>query len=56
MNVSGEAARLGSVADLVAEGALRAAITVTYPLEDAARALEEFTSGHTLGKHLITMR
>ena len=56
VNVSGEAARLASVADLAAEGALRAAITVTYPLEDAARALEEFTSGHTLGKHLITMR
>jgi len=56
VNVSGDAARLAWVADLVAEGALRAAITVTYPLEDAARALEEFTSGHTLGKHLITMR
>ena len=55
VNVSGDAAELAGLADLVAERSVRPAITQTYGLEEAARALEEFTSGHTLGKHLIRM-
>ena len=55
VNVSGDPTKLAGLAAIVAEGSVRAAVTVTYELEEAARALEGFTSGHTLGKHLIRM-
>jgi NADPH:quinone reductase-like Zn-dependent oxidoreductase len=40
---------------MVAEGRLHVAIRRTYPLEDGARALKDFTDGHTLGKLVISV-
>ena len=54
-NVGGDPQYLGALADLVAAGALRPAIRRTYPLEDAAQALSDLTSEHTLGKLVIAM-
>ena len=40
---------------MVADGRLQAAIQRSYPFEDAAQGLKEFTEQHTLGKVVITM-
>lgn len=54
-NVNGNPAHLGTVASLVAEGTLTVPIRRTYPLSDAAQAIADFTSQHTLGKLVIAM-
>jgi NADPH:quinone reductase-like Zn-dependent oxidoreductase len=54
-NVGSNPAYLTPLAEMVADGRLRAAIQRTYPLEDAAQALKDFTEQHTLGKLVITM-
>ena len=48
-----EPALLGPLADMVAEDTLRVAIHRTYPLGDAAPALEDFSTQHTLGKLVV---
>jgi NADPH:quinone reductase-like Zn-dependent oxidoreductase len=55
MNANGNAAHLGELADLVAGGRVRAAVTARYPLDDAPRALHDLTEQHTLGKKVITV-
>jgi NADPH:quinone reductase-like Zn-dependent oxidoreductase len=55
-NANGNPALLGTLAELVAEGKLLVSIRRTYPLEDAATALEAFTNEHSLGKLLILMK
>jgi NADPH:quinone reductase-like Zn-dependent oxidoreductase len=54
-NAGGNPGHLRGLADLVVQGKLRAPIRRTYPLADAGRALEDFTTDHTLGKLVITM-
>jgi NADPH:quinone reductase-like Zn-dependent oxidoreductase len=54
-NVGSDPGHLGTLADMVVAGTLRVAITSTYPLADAARALEDFTDQHTVGKRIISM-
>jgi NADPH:quinone reductase-like Zn-dependent oxidoreductase len=54
-NASGDPSRLAPLATLVGQGKVRVAIRRTYPLADAAQALADFTSEHTLGKLLIAM-
>jgi NADPH:quinone reductase-like Zn-dependent oxidoreductase len=54
-NISSNPAHLTPLAEMVADGRLRAAIQRTYPLEDGAQALKDFTEQHTLGKLVITM-
>lgn len=54
-NVGGNPALLPSLGELVKEGRLRAPIRRTYPLDEAATALQDLTNQHTLGKLLITM-
>jgi NADPH:quinone reductase-like Zn-dependent oxidoreductase len=53
---NGDASHLGPLATLVLEDKVRAAIRRTFPLEEAAEALREFTEQHTLGKVLIQVR
>ncbi|UYM03699.1 NADP-dependent oxidoreductase [Solicola gregarius] len=50
-----DAAMLARLAELVSSGELVVDIAATYPLEDAAGALEASRSGHTRGKVVITM-
>src|SRR5438093_234803 len=54
-NVGGNPEHLSGMAELVVKGALRVAIRRTYPLADAAQALHDFATEHTLGKLVITM-
>ncbi len=46
---------LAPLADLVVQGSVRVAVKRTYPLADAARAIGEFTTEHTVGKLVISM-
>jgi NADPH2:quinone reductase len=52
-NVGGNPAHLPTLARLMKERKLRAPITTTYTLGEAATALQDLTSRHTLGKLLI---
>jgi NADPH:quinone reductase len=54
-NANSNPALLGTLAELVGEGALRVPIRRTYPLDDAATALKDFASEHSLGKLLIVV-
>ena len=54
-NVGSNPAYLTPLAEMVADGRLRAAIQRTYPLEDGAQALRDLAEQHTLGKLVITV-
>jgi NADPH2:quinone reductase len=54
-NSGGNPAHLPSLADLVVQGKLQVAIRRTYPLDDSARALQDFANEHTVGKLVMTM-
>jgi len=54
-NVGGNPAHLPALADLVVQGKLSVAIRRTYGLADAAKALQDFSNEHTLGKLVITV-
>jgi NADPH:quinone reductase-like Zn-dependent oxidoreductase len=54
-NIGSNPAYLTPLAEMVADGRLRAAIQRSYPLEDGAQALKDFTEEHTLGKLVIVM-
>jgi NADPH:quinone reductase-like Zn-dependent oxidoreductase len=54
-NIGSDPSHLGALADMIVAGTLRVAITSTYLLADAARALEDFTDQHTVGKRIISM-
>ncbi len=54
-NVGSNPAYLTPLAAMVADGRLQAAVQRSYPLEDGAQGLKEFTEQHTLGKVVITM-
>jgi NADPH:quinone reductase-like Zn-dependent oxidoreductase len=54
-NAGGNPALLGALADLVSAGTLRVPIRLTFPLKDAADALQTFTNEHTLGKLVIAV-
>jgi NADPH:quinone reductase-like Zn-dependent oxidoreductase len=54
-NANGNPALLGTLGGLVADGKLRAPIRRTYPLDEGATALQDFTAEHSLGKLLIVM-
>ena len=54
-NVGGNPALLPALGELVKEGRLRTPIRRTYPMDEAATALQDLTNRHTLGKLLITI-
>jgi NADPH:quinone reductase-like Zn-dependent oxidoreductase len=54
-NSGGNPAHLTTLADLVVQGKLRVPIRRKYALDDAAQALQDFATEHTLGKLAITM-
>jgi NADPH:quinone reductase-like Zn-dependent oxidoreductase len=54
-NSNGDPAHLPTLAGLVVQGELRTAARRTYPLADAANALQDFVNEHTLGKLVITV-
>jgi NADPH:quinone reductase-like Zn-dependent oxidoreductase len=54
-NSGGNPAHLPGLADLTVQGKLRVAIRRTYPLDDAAQALQDFAGQHTVGKLVVTM-
>jgi NADPH:quinone reductase len=54
-NAGGDPSQLGTLASMIEEGTLKAAIQRMYPLADAAQALADFTNKHTVGKLVITM-
>jgi NADPH:quinone reductase-like Zn-dependent oxidoreductase len=54
-NAGGDPAHLPTLAGLIVQGELRAAVRRTYALADAAQALEDFANDHTLGKLAISM-
>jgi NADPH:quinone reductase-like Zn-dependent oxidoreductase len=54
-NIGSNPAYLTPLAEMVADGRLRAAVQRSYPLEDGAQALKDFTEEHTLGKLVIVM-
>lgn len=54
-NINGNPAHLEALANMIADGKLRAVIRRTYPLADAAQALTDFAQQHTLGKLVITV-
>jgi len=54
-NAGGNPAHLRPLADLAVQGKLCPAIRRTYPLAEAAQALQDFVKEHTLGKLVITM-
>ena len=54
-NTGGHPPFLPALADLVVQGMVRVAIRRTYPLADVAQALQDFATGHTLGKLVISM-
>jgi NADPH:quinone reductase-like Zn-dependent oxidoreductase len=53
-NTGGHPPHLPALGALVVQGSLRVAIRRTYALEDAAQALQDFASQHTLGKLVIS--
>jgi NADPH:quinone reductase-like Zn-dependent oxidoreductase len=54
-NIGSDPSHLGVLAAMIEGGNLRAAITRTYALSDAALALSAFADLHTVGKLVITM-
>jgi NADPH:quinone reductase-like Zn-dependent oxidoreductase len=54
-NANGNPGHLAVLGKLVEWGDLGVPIRRTYPLVDAAKALEDFTNEHTVGKLVITM-
>ncbi len=54
-NTGSDPGHLPALAGFVVHGQLRVAIRRTYPLADAATALHDFTTEHTLGKLVITV-
>jgi len=54
LDANGNPARLPELAELVAGGKVRVAVTRTYPFHDAAQALTDLIEQHTLGKLVIT--
>ena len=54
-NTGGNPPLLPALADLVVQGQLRVAIRRTYALADAAQALQDFATGHTRGKLVISV-
>jgi NADPH:quinone reductase-like Zn-dependent oxidoreductase len=54
-NANGNPAKLATLAEPVASGQVRVAVTRTYPLDDAAQALRDLQERHTLGKLVITV-
>jgi NADPH:quinone reductase-like Zn-dependent oxidoreductase len=54
-NTGGHPPFLPALANLVVQGMVRVAIRRTYALAEAAQALQDFATGHTLGKLVITM-
>jgi len=52
-NSNGDTAHLATMARLIADGSVRAAISRTYPLADAAQAMSDLSSLHSLGKRVI---
>ncbi len=54
-NSGGNPAHLPGLADLVVQGKLQVAIRRTYPMDDAAQALQDFANQHTVGKLVVTM-
>jgi NADPH:quinone reductase-like Zn-dependent oxidoreductase len=54
-NVGSDPSHLGPLATMVRSGSLTVPVRSTYPLADAARALRDFTDGHTLGKLVVTV-
>jgi NADPH:quinone reductase-like Zn-dependent oxidoreductase len=53
-NTGGHPPHLPALGGLVVQGKLRVAIRRTYALADAAQALQDFVTGHTLGKLVIS--
>jgi NADPH:quinone reductase-like Zn-dependent oxidoreductase len=54
-NANGNPGHLVALGELLAKGDLRVPVRRTYPLADAAKALEDFMKEHTVGKLVITM-
>ena len=54
-NATGNPGHLTALGDLVVKGDVRVPVRKTYPLADAAKALEDFQTEHTVGKLVITM-
>jgi NADPH:quinone reductase-like Zn-dependent oxidoreductase len=54
-NVGSDPSHLEPLAAMVRDGSITVPIRSTYPLADAARALKDFTEGHTVGKLVITV-
>jgi NADPH2:quinone reductase len=54
-NAGGDPAHLPTLAGLIVQGELRVAVRRTYPLADAAQALQDFANEHTLGKLAISI-
>ena len=54
-NTGGHPPHLSTLADLVVQGNLHVSIRPTYALGDAAQALQDFATDHTLGKLVISM-
>jgi NADPH2:quinone reductase len=52
-NAGANPAHLAPLADLVVSGQLKVAVSETYPLVDAAQAIDDFAAKHTLGKLVI---
>lgn len=50
-----DAAQLGELAALVADGSLRVEIAETFPLDEAAAAYARLEEGHTRGKIVVTV-
>jgi NADPH:quinone reductase len=54
-NAGANPAHLAPLADLVVSGQLKVAVSESYALADAARAIDDFAAKHTLGKLVITV-
>ncbi len=54
-NTGGNPGHLRELADLVVRGSVRVAVRHTYPLDQAAQALHDFATEHTLGKLVISV-
>jgi NADPH:quinone reductase-like Zn-dependent oxidoreductase len=54
-NANGNPAHLAALAQLVADGEVRVAVSRTYRLDDAAAALRDLGELHTLGKLVISI-
>jgi NADPH:quinone reductase-like Zn-dependent oxidoreductase len=55
LNANGNPGHLAALGELAEKGELRVPVRRTYPLANAAKALEDFTKEHTVGKLVITM-